>query len=162
MNILKFRMYFVSAKIILRVEEDAITLPEAAVQPGQDGPFVFVVKEGRARAQNVTVDRQLGQQVVVTKGLQGNEQVVIEVPPTLTNGSQVTLAGEGGSKGGKGGKGKATDGEAAKAPEEGKAEAGKAAGGKAEGVIKADQSDKAAEGGKGKKGGKAKADASAN
>ena len=153
---------FVSAKIILRVEEDAITLPEAAVQPGQDGPFVFVVKEGRARAQNVTVDRQLGQQVVVTKGLQGNEQVVIEVPPALTNGSQVTLAGEGGSKGGKGGKGKATDSEAAKAPEEGKAEAGKAAGGKAEGVIKADQSDKAAEGGKGKKGGKAKADASAN
>lgn len=157
---------FVSAKIILSVEEDAITLPEAAVQPGQDGPFVFVVKEGRARAQNVTVDRQLGQQVVISKGLQGDELVVIEVPPTLTNGSQVILAGEGGSKGGKGGKGgkaKAADGEAAKSPEEGKA-ASKSEGDKAEGATKADaagQPAKATEDGKGKKGGK-KADAVTN
>lgn len=96
---------FVSARIILRVEDDAMTLPEGAIQPGQEGPFVFVVKDGRARMQLVTVDRQLGPQVVVAKGLQGGEQIVIEVPPTLTDGSQITLAGEGkGSKGGKGGK----------------------------------------------------------
>ncbi|HTE13541.1 MAG TPA: hypothetical protein VK642_00545, partial [Burkholderiales bacterium] len=121
--------------------------PEGAVQPGQDGPFVFVVKDGRARAQNVTVDRQLGPQVVIAKGLQGDEQVVIDVPPTLTNGSQITLAGEDGAKkgkGGKGGKGKGPDGEGAKAPEEGNAETGQA------------------EGGKGKKGGKAKVEVSAN
>ncbi len=157
---------FVSAKIILSIEADAVTLPEAAVQPGQDGPFVFVVKEGRARAQNVTVDRQLGQQVVISKGLQGDEQVVIEVPPTLTNGSQVTLAGEGGSKGGKGGKGgktKAADGEAAKSPTEGKV-ASKSEGDKAEGATKAGadgQPAKPTEGGKGKKGDK-KADAVTN
>ncbi len=154
---------FVSAKIILSIEEDAITLPEAAVQPGQDGPFVFVVKEGRARAQNVTVDRQLGQHVVISKGLQGDEQVVIEVPPTLTNGSQVTRAGEGGSKGGKGGKAKAADGEAAKSPEEAKM-ASKSEGDKAEGATKADadgQPAKPAESGKGKKGGK-KSDAVTN
>ena len=157
---------FVSARIILRVEDDAVTLPEGAVQPGQEGPFVYVVRDGRARAQNVTVDRQLGPQVVVSKGLQGDEQVVIEVPPTLTNGSQITLAGEGGSKGGKGGKGgkaKVADGEAAKSPEEGKA-AGKSEGDKAEGVTKADadgQPAKLAEGGKGKKGGK-RADAVTN
>ncbi len=98
---------FVAGRIILRVENDAVTLPEGAVQPGQDGPFVFVVKEGRARAQNVTVDRQLGPQVVISQGLQGDEQVVIEVPPTLTNGSQITLAAEGGGKAKKGGKAKA-------------------------------------------------------
>lgn len=97
---------FVSARIVLRVEEDALTLPEGAIQPGQDGPFVFVVKEGRARMQLVTVDRQLGPQVVLSKGLKGDEQIVIDVPPTLTDGAQVTLGGEGkGAKGGKGGKG---------------------------------------------------------
>lgn len=106
---------FVAARIVLRVEEDAMTLPEGAVQPGQDGPFVFVVKDGRAQMQNITVDRQLGEQIVVSKGLKGDEQIVIEVPPTLTAGSQVTLRGEGdgmsgkggksGKKGGKGGKG---------------------------------------------------------
>jgi len=88
---------FVSARIVLRVEEDAITLPEGAIQPGQDGPFVYVVKEGRARIQNVVVDRQIEREVVLSKGLQGDEQVVIEVPPTLTNGSQIAVGG--GSKG---------------------------------------------------------------
>jgi len=99
---------FVSARIVLRVEEDAMTLPEGAIQPGQDGPFVFVVKDGRAQMQNVTVDRQLGEQVVISKGLKGDEAIVIEVPPTLSAGSQVTLRGDGESKGkgGKGGKGK--------------------------------------------------------
>jgi len=118
---------FVSARIILRVEDDAMTLPEGAIQPGQEGPFVFVVKDGRARMQLVTVDRQLGPQVVVAKGLQGGEQIVIEVPPTLTDGSQITLAGEGkGSKGGKdnntpdAGKSKANAEPAAQAPENAK------------------------------------------
>ena len=110
---------FVSARIVLRVEDDAVTVPESAIQPGQEGPFVYVVKEGRARLQYVTVDRQLGREVVVSKGLNGDEQVVIEVPPTLTNGSQVVLGGSGGGKGaGKGGeKGGAKGGseEAAKA-----------------------------------------------
>lgn len=92
---------FVSARIILRVEDDAVTLPEGAVQPGQEGPFVFVVKDGRVRSQLVTVDRQLGPQVVIADGLKGDEQVVIDVPPTLTDGAQIVLGGEG--KGGKGG-----------------------------------------------------------
>lgn len=140
---------FVSARIILRVEEDAITLPEGAVQPGQDGPFVFVVKDGRARAQNVTVDRQLGPQVVIAKGLKGDEQIVIEVPPTLTDGSQVTLAGEGkgGGKGGKGGKGK---GKAAEGGEEGKA--GEAKEGEAKAGDAAPPAEGAKKGGKGKAG----------
>ena len=99
---------FVSGRIVLRVEEDAITVPESAIQPGQEGPFVYVVREGRARLQNITVDRQIGREVVVSKGLQGDEQLIIEVPPTLTNGSQVVLAGSGGGGGvsGKGGSGK--------------------------------------------------------
>jgi multidrug efflux system membrane fusion protein len=120
---------FVSARIVLRVEEDAVTIPEAAIQPGQDGPFVYVVREGRARLLNVTVDRQIGRDVVVSKGLQGDEQLVIEVPPTLTNGSQVVLAGSGGGgkSGGKGGGGKAKGGEGGKAaPSDGAAKNGEA------------------------------------
>ena len=91
---------FVSGRIVLRVEDDAVTIPESAIQPGQEGPFVYVVKEGRARLQYVTVDRQIGREVVVSKGLSGDEQLVIEVPPTLTNGSQVTLGGGANAPGG--------------------------------------------------------------
>jgi multidrug efflux system membrane fusion protein len=106
---------FVAGRIVLRVEDDAVTVPETAIQPGQDGPFVYVVKEGRARLQYVTVDRQLGRDVVVSKGLQGDEQLVIEVPPTLTNGSQVTMGS------GKGGAGKGGGKKAGKAEEGAKA-----------------------------------------
>ena len=100
---------FVAARIVLRIEKDAIVLPESAVQPGQEGPFVFVARDGRAQVQNVTVDRQVGELVVIPKGLTGEEEIIAEVPPTLTDGSPITLRGaEGGSgerKGGKGGKG---------------------------------------------------------
>ena len=113
---------FVAGRIVLRVEEDAVTVPESAIQPGQEGPFVYVVKEGRARLQYVTVNRQIGREVVISKGLQGDEQLVIEVPPTLTNGSQVTLGGTGkGGGGGSKGGGKAKAEESDKAPEGGAA-----------------------------------------
>jgi len=125
---------FVAARIVLRVEADAMTLPEGAIQPGQDGPFVFVVRNSRAEIQNVTVDRQLGDQVVISKGLKGDEQIVIEVPPTLTGGSQITLRGEGesDSKGKGKGKGKGGKGKKDKGAEEGKADDG-AKGGESKG-----------------------------
>jgi RND family efflux transporter MFP subunit len=103
---------FVAARIVLRMESDAIVLPESAVQPGQEGPFVYIVKDGRARTQNVTVDRQVGELAVISKGLTGSEQIIGEVPPTLTDGSQVTLksGGEPAKGSGKGkGKGKKSE-----------------------------------------------------
>jgi multidrug efflux system membrane fusion protein len=99
---------FVAARIVLRMETDAVVLPEGAVQPGQDGPFVYIVKDGKARSQNVVVDRQIGELAVISKGLTGSEQIVGNVPPSLTEGSQVTVQGKGteGGKGGGKGKGK--------------------------------------------------------
>ena len=82
--------------------------------------------------------RQIGREVVVSKGLSGDEQLVIEVPPTLTNGSQVTLGGGAGSKGGgskgggKGGKGDGA-GDAAKEAERGGEGKDEAKSGKAKG-----------------------------
>jgi len=100
---------FVAARIVQRIEQDALTLPEGAIQPGQEGPFVFVVRDGRAQVQNVVVDRQVGEQVVISKGLKGNERIVIEVPPTLTAGAQVTVSGESGGKDGERKAGKKSD-----------------------------------------------------
>jgi multidrug efflux system membrane fusion protein len=97
---------FLAARIVLRIEQNAMVLPEGAVQPGQDGPFVFVASEGRARIKDVVVDRQIGEQVVLAKGLDGDERVIIDVPPTLAANSPIVVAGEG-AKGAKGkGKGK--------------------------------------------------------
>jgi multidrug efflux system membrane fusion protein len=92
---------FLAARIVLRVEQHAMVLPEGAIQPGQDSPYVFAVVDGRARVKPVTVDRQVGDQVVIATGLEGNEQIVIDVPPTLAANSPVVVSGERG-KGGKG------------------------------------------------------------
>jgi multidrug efflux system membrane fusion protein len=98
---------FVAARIVLKVEQEALVLPESAVQPGQDGSFVYIAKDGRAQIQNVQVDRQVDELVVVSKGLNGGEEVIKDVPPTLANGSAITLRGADGKGGGEGkGKGK--------------------------------------------------------
>ena len=114
---------FLAARIILRVEKDALVLPERAVQPGQDRPFVFVVRDGKAAMQEVRVARQIGDQVVIDKGLTGDEQVVVDVPLALTAGAQVVVRAPGDEKGkdveGKSRK-KGKDGNEKGSPESGK------------------------------------------
>ena len=112
---------FVAARIVLRIERDAIVLPEAVVQPGQDGPFVYVVKDGRAQAVTIEVDRQIGELVVISKGLTGTEKIIREAPPTLVSGSPVTIRGESGEpgKGGEERKGGKATGQAAQQQLEG-------------------------------------------
>ena len=127
---------FIAARIVLRVEADAIVLPEAAVLPGQDGPFVYVVRDGRAKVQKVTVDRQIGERMVISAGLDGSEEVLINVPPSVTDGSQVTMRGEG-KEGGKDGK-ESKKGKADKDAKDEKADGeSKGAKGKGEGAKEA-------------------------
>ena len=127
---------FVAARIILKVEKDALVLPEGAVQPGQDKPFVYVVRDGKAAMQEVRVARQLGNQMVIDKGLKGDEQVIADVPLALTVGAQVVVRQPG--------EGKATD-------SEGK---GKSKGNKEAGASEAPEPVKAAQDAKPDKAGK--------
>lgn len=110
---------FVAARIVLKVQDDALVLPESAVQPGQVGPFVYIARDGKALHQNVQVDRQVDELVVISKGLNEGEEVIRDVPPTLANGSAITRRDAGG-KGGDEGKGKGGTGMAP-----GKVESGK-------------------------------------
>lgn len=119
----------VKIRLVLRVEPEAVVVSEAAVQPGQQGSFVYLInKENRVRVRPVTISRQLGEQVVIATGLKGGERVITEVPQALTEGAQVQVreANDTGKKGkrGKGkrgaGAGKA-DGEGADKPAEGNA-----------------------------------------
>ena len=119
---------FIAARIILKVEQDAIALPETAVQPGQDKSFVYVVRDGKAAMTPVEVSRQIGNQVVIAKGIKAGDQVVAEVPYTLTDGSAVQLrqpgddAGKGRGRGGKEGDAKGEAKGEAPAKAEGKSE----------------------------------------
>lgn len=85
---------FISARIVLRVDKDALALPETAVQPGQDNSFVYVVRNGKAVMQVVKIARQVGDRVVIETGVAPGDQVVAKVPFALTDGAAVVVEGE--------------------------------------------------------------------
>jgi len=71
-------------------EEEAVAIPSVAVQVGQEGPYVFVVKDGAAAVQLVKVARSLDDQTIVASGLNGGETVVTEGQLQLRNGTKVS------------------------------------------------------------------------
>ncbi|MCK9915257.1 efflux RND transporter periplasmic adaptor subunit [Microbacteriaceae bacterium K1510] len=79
----------VNTEMTMRVE-DAVAVPSSAVQMSQNGNFVFVVKDGVAKIQPVTVERQIGAESVVTNGLSGGETVVTDGQLLLSDGTRVT------------------------------------------------------------------------
>lgn len=78
----------VQVRLVFR-EEEAVTVPTAALQVSQSGPFVFVIEKQVARVRPVKVARQLDGQAVLESGLDGGETVVVEGQLRLTNGSRV-------------------------------------------------------------------------
>jgi multidrug efflux system membrane fusion protein len=94
---------FVSVVLNLTEEQDAVVVPAKAVQIGQKGHFVFVVKpDKKAELRNVTVARTIGEETVVSKGVNVGETVVtdghlklkdgfpVEIRESLTSGSTGT------------------------------------------------------------------------
>jgi hypothetical protein len=77
---------FVPARIVLGIDANAVTMPTSALQIGQAGPFVYVVREGRAVVVPIKVARTVGEEVVVASGLNGGStrrahQVAASPPP---------------------------------------------------------------------------------
>ena len=79
----------VTVRLIFR-EEEAVSVPSVAVQVGQSGSYVFVIKDGAATVQPVTVARTLDTQTVLSSGLNGGETVVTEGQLLLRNGTKVS------------------------------------------------------------------------
>ncbi|MGQ3073993.1 MAG: efflux RND transporter periplasmic adaptor subunit [Ferrovibrionaceae bacterium] len=83
---------FVNVTVTLAVEAEAMVVPSVAVQSGQNGTYVFVVKPDQtATIRPVTVDRVVGTDSVVTKGLDIGEQVVVTGQLRLDEGVKVDI-----------------------------------------------------------------------
>ena len=95
----------VDARLVLRVQGDALTMPAAAVQRSQNGLFVYVVEaDGKVRSQPVSVSDTDGARVLVTQGLKAGERVVTDGQYRLMPGAHVVDVAD--AKGDKGGKNK--------------------------------------------------------
>jgi multidrug efflux system membrane fusion protein len=71
-------------------EEQAVSVPSAALQVSQAGSYVYVVDKGVAAVRPVKIARRLDGETVLESGLEGGETVVVEGQLRLTNGSRVT------------------------------------------------------------------------
>src|SRR3954447_18903685 len=78
----------VVAKLVIRTE-NSVVVPTVAVQRSQSGNYVFVVKEGAAKVQPVKVERTFQGQSVITEGLSGGENVVVDGQLLLSDGTRV-------------------------------------------------------------------------
>jgi multidrug efflux system membrane fusion protein len=80
---------------MLRTLQDAVTVPEAAIGLGPDGPIAWVVKPDSTVTMRNIVTGVKGEGVVaVTKGVAQGETVVVEGQDVVTEGMHVTI-GEG-------------------------------------------------------------------
>jgi RND family efflux transporter MFP subunit len=78
----------VATKLIVRTE-DSVTVPTVAVQRSQTGDYVFMVKDGAAKVLPVKVSRTFQGLSVISEGLSGGEDVVVDGQLLLSNGSKV-------------------------------------------------------------------------
>ena len=82
---------FVTVRVRLYEQKDAILIPARSVQTGPEGQYVYVVKADRtAELRKVTVERSEGEQAVV-KGLAKDEQVVTRGALRLAPGVRVEI-----------------------------------------------------------------------
>lgn len=69
--------------------ESAVIVPTVSVQRSQTGTYIFVVRDGAARVQPVKIDRTYEGQSVVSEGLSGGEDVVVDGQLLLSDGTRV-------------------------------------------------------------------------
>lgn len=101
---------FVHVSLRLTTQQNAMVVPNQAVQTGQEGTYVYVVSAGKAEFRPVKTGPRVDQELVIASGLQPGETVVTEGQLRLAPGSLVQLRdgsgpGPGGRQGGRNGHG---------------------------------------------------------
>ncbi len=82
---------FVSVSLTLKVDEDATVAPIDAIQAGQSGSYVYVVKpDSTVELRPVVVRRNRGAWALITSGLAPGERVVTDGQLRLAPGAKVT------------------------------------------------------------------------
>ncbi len=83
---------YVKVNLTVGSRSAAVVIPAQAVQTGQRGQYVYVVKEGNAvEMRPVTVGQQVEQQAIIDKGVRAGEVVVTDGQIRLTPKSKVEV-----------------------------------------------------------------------
>ncbi|GAC1046133.1 hypothetical protein thsrh120_61380 [Rhizobium sp. No.120] len=89
----------VTASITLRTDQNSTVVPSSAIQNGQTGPYVFVMKPGnKVSAASVTTGISYSGLTAVTQGISSGEIVVTSGQSRLADGTVVSAQGPDGKK----------------------------------------------------------------
>ena len=84
---------FVNVNLTLGIQAHAVVVPSSTIQIGQNGPYVFVIKDdSTVELRLVRIDRTVGNSTVVASGITAGERVVVDGQLRLNNGTRVTIA----------------------------------------------------------------------
>ncbi|MDA8479616.1 MdtA/MuxA family multidrug efflux RND transporter periplasmic adaptor subunit [Citrobacter sp. Awk 4] len=87
-----FPNQFVNARMLVGTEHNAVVIPTAAVQMGNEGHFVWVLNdENKVSKHQVQPGIQDSQQVVISAGLSVGDRVVTDGIDRLTEGAKVEV-----------------------------------------------------------------------
>jgi multidrug efflux system membrane fusion protein len=89
-----FRLWpgmYVDVEIDLAIRPRTVMIPAVAIQSGQDGPFVFVVKDGQTAAmRKVELAGMEGDRAALASGVEDGEKIIVEGQMRLVDGARVT------------------------------------------------------------------------
>ena len=92
---------FVNVSMRLTLQPNALVVPSAALQTGQDGTYIYVVKDDMTvEMRPVTAGLRVNDILVIDKGLKEGETVVTEGQLRLAPGSKVVIQNGSGADGG--------------------------------------------------------------
>ena len=84
---------FVSARLILSMLKDAVTVPAPTVMQGPEGSYVYVIgPDDTVEHRNVKLRMTQDDIAVIEQGLSAGERVVVDGQYRLTNGAKVKVA----------------------------------------------------------------------
>ena len=90
---------FVNVTVTLTTDPHAVVVPAAAVQTGQQGTYVFVVKANQTvELRPIGVARAVGAETVIKQGLKPGETVVIDGQLRLVAGTTISIKSGPGNK----------------------------------------------------------------
>jgi multidrug efflux system membrane fusion protein len=91
---------YIDARVLLKTQKGALTIPAAAVQRGPNGTFAYVVKaDSTVEARPVKVGEESGSRMVVMDGIRDGERVVISNQYRLQPGAHVKVTQTGPAEG---------------------------------------------------------------
>ncbi|MGH8541567.1 MAG: MdtA/MuxA family multidrug efflux RND transporter periplasmic adaptor subunit [Stenotrophobium sp.] len=101
-----FPNQFVNARLLIDTLHDVIVIPNAAVQRGTPGTYVYLIKpDNTVTARPVTLGPVDGEQVAITAGLKAGDVVVVDGADKLKDGAKIALPAAATDDSGKAGQG---------------------------------------------------------